>query len=154
MNEIGTMSPGIDLTVELGHPFALALAVRALTQAEVPIVGCCVLPERHTLHVAVSREDALIARRKLEAEDLKVTGERNVVLMDLPRDAQGWFDRFRRMANDSLRVDLLYMGTSNRLVIGIEKGSAVFVELLAEMQAEKTFTFMDSYDRRVLSASA
>ncbi len=137
-----TMIQGTDLTLPLVNPFTLAIAVRTLGQADVPLEGLCIVPERQVLHVVVSQASTRLARRELEAAGLQVSEERSVVIMEMPRDPQGWFDRFRRMANFELKIDLLYVATNNRLVVGIEKGSVVAIDLLAEeLEREPTTVF-------------
>lgn len=132
MSNPKTMIQGTDLTLPLINRFTLATAMRALGQADVPMDGLCIVPERQVLHIAVSQESTRHARRALESAGLQVTEERTVVLMEMPQDPEGWFDRFRRLANAELKIDLLYVATNNRLVIGIEKGPAILIDLLAE----------------------
>ncbi len=103
----------------------------------------CLVPERQTLHVAVGQESTRQARLELEAAGLQVAEERTVILMEMPPDAEGWFDRFRHLANAGIQVDLLYVATNNRLVIGIEKGSGLVIDVMAETLEDKLYALPD-----------
>ncbi len=132
MSNPKTMVQGTDLSLPLANRFTLATAVRTLGQAGILIDGLCTIPEPQILHIAVSQELARRARCEIESAGLTVSEERTVVLMEMPQDPEEWFDRFCRLANAGFIIDLLYVATNNRLVIGIEKGSIITVDLLAE----------------------
>lgn len=138
MRRAKTMMQGTDLTLSLASPFALATAVRALSRAEIPMDGLCIVPERKVLHVVFSQELARKARQELTAAGLQVSEERTVLLMEMPEDPQEWFDRFRRLANAELKIDLLCIATDNRLIVGIEKGSTVAFDAMADVLEGKT----------------
>ncbi len=132
MRRAKTMIQGTDLTLSLVSPFTLATAVRALSHADIPMDGLCIVPERAVLHVVVSQEVARKAREELTSADLQVSQERTVILMEMPENPEEWFERFRRLANADLKIDLLYVATNNRLVVGIEKGAMIAIDLMVD----------------------
>ncbi|MDP8905748.1 MAG: amino acid-binding protein [Chloroflexota bacterium] len=108
-----------DLTVILQNkPGTLADAAEALGRAGVNIEGGCGFPAggEGVLHVLV--EDASTARRALEEAGLEVRAEREVVLLDRLPDQPGTLgSALRRIADQGVNVDLLYLTTDGRAVL-------------------------------------
>lgn len=108
-----------DLTIGLeDRPGTLADAAEALGKAGINIEGICGFPSggRGVGHVLV--EDAAAARQALEGAGVIVEGERDVVVVDAP-DQPGELGRIaRKIASVGINVDLLYVASRTRVVIG------------------------------------
>ena len=117
-----------DLTVILAdRPGTLADVGETLGKAGINIDGMCGFPceGRGVLHVLV--EDGAGARRVLEEGGMEVSGEREVLVLEV-EDRPGAFGEIaRKIANAGVNVDLGYLATRTRLVIGaddLEKAQA------------------------------
>ena len=117
-----------DLTVILeDRPGTLADMGQALGKAGINIDGWCGFPceGRGVLHVLV--EDAAGARPALEEGGLEVSGERDVLVLEIEDRPGAFGDITRKIANANVNVDLGYLATRTRLVIGaddLEKAQA------------------------------
>jgi len=119
----------IDLTVILeDRPGTLADVGEALEKAGINIEGLCGFPSegKGVLHLLV--EDGPTARRALEEAGLQVHSERQVLILDV-EDRPGEFGSIcRRIANAGVNIDLVYLATNTRLVVGaddLDKARAV-----------------------------
>ena len=117
-----------DLTVILAdRPGTLADLGETLGKAGINIDGMCGFPceGRGVIHVLV--EDGASARRVLEEGGMEVSGEREVLVLE-GEDRPGTFGEItRKIANAGVNVDLCYLATKTRLVIGaddLEKAQA------------------------------
>jgi hypothetical protein len=117
-----------DLTVILeDRPGTLADMGEALGKAGINIDGWCGIPceGRGVIHVLV--EDSAGARRALEDGGMEVSGEREVLVLEV-EDRPGVFgDVTRKIANAGVNVDFGYVASKTRLVIGaadVEKAQA------------------------------
>ncbi len=110
-----------DLTVILeDRPGTLADVGDALGGAGINIDGMCGFPceGKGRLHVLV--DDPMSARQALENGGLEVTAERDVLVHDI-EDRPGAFGSVaRRLAERGVNVDLAYLATRTRLVIGTD----------------------------------
>ncbi|HZA27124.1 MAG TPA: ACT domain-containing protein [Actinomycetota bacterium] len=110
-----------DLTVSLeDRPGTLAELGEALGKAGVNIAGGCGVQDegRETVHLLF--EDAAAARRALEEAGIKVQGERDVIVTDVP-DTPGALGRIARaIADAGVNIELVYMASNNHLVIGAD----------------------------------
>jgi hypothetical protein len=99
----------------------------ALGNAGVNVDGMCGFPSegKGVIHLLV--EDAGAARAALEGAGIEVAGEREVLVVDI-EDQPGAFGAFaRKIANESVNFDLVYLATGTRLVVGtndLEKARA------------------------------
>ena len=111
-----------DLTVILENkPGTLADAFEALGGADINVVGSCGFPAsgEGILHVLV--EDAAAARQALEGVGLTVRDERDVVIVGpLPAQPGSGGAVLRRIADQGVNVDLLYMTEDGRVVLSGE----------------------------------
>ena len=111
----------IDLTVILeDRPGTLADLGEALGEAGINIEGLCGFPRegKGALHLLV--EDEPTARRALEEAGLQVHSERQVLILDV-EDRPGEFGSIcRRIANAGINIDLVYLATNTRLVVGAD----------------------------------
>ena len=101
-------------------PGALAKLGEALGKAEINIEGVAgmTVVGRGVIHLLV--KDSQKARRALEANDIDVEGEREVLLIDV-RDRPGVLGNIaRRLARENVNIELAYLATSNRLVLGVD----------------------------------
>lgn len=108
-----------DLTVYLENkPGTLARVGEVLGEAGINIEGACGQPieGRGVLHLLL--EDGGRARELLSDAGLECGEEREVEVVSLV-DQPGEMGRhLRRIADAGINVDLLYLGTGTRLVIG------------------------------------
>lgn len=108
-----------DLTVYLeDRPGTLADLGEALGKAGVNIEGGCGVQDdgRETFHLLF--EDATGAREALEGAGIKVQAERDVIVTDVA-DAPGALGQIARsIADAGVNIELVYMASNNRLVIG------------------------------------
>lgn len=110
-----------DLTVALeDRPGTLADMGEALGKAGININGGCGFPceGKGVLHILV--EDAAAARRVLEGGGFEVTGEREVLILDI-EDRPGTLGELaRKIAGAGVNIDLVYVASNNRLVLGTD----------------------------------
>lgn len=108
-----------DLTVVLDdRPGTLATLTEALGKAGINIDGLCGFPSegKGVIHILV--QDAAAARRAVEAAGFTVRGEREVLVLDA-QDRPGEVGQIaRRIANAGVNIDLIYVATKTRVVIG------------------------------------
>ncbi len=72
-------------------------------------------------------EDAAAARRALEAAGVEVSGEREVVILEISDRPGAFGEVARKIADAGVNIDLAYVATRTRLVIGaddLEKAQA------------------------------
>ncbi len=108
-----------DLVIDIENsPGALAEAAAAISDAGVNIAAAtCVGPgERAELHILVKHAEA--ARHSLAISHLAVTREREVVVVDVDDRPGVLADLTRRIAQAGVNLDLVYVATRNRLVLG------------------------------------
>jgi hypothetical protein len=110
-----------DLTVSLeDRPGTMADMGEALAKAGVNIEGICGFPVsgRAIAHVLV--EDGAKARKALEDAGIKVTGQNDTLVVDVT-DRPGTLGQVtRKMAKAGVNLNLIYLATNTRLVIGAD----------------------------------
>lgn len=109
-----------DLTVMLDdRPGTLAQLGEALGKANVNVEGVSAVPAgggQASVHLLV--EDAAGARRAIEGAGLRVSGERDVVVVEV-EDKPGSLGKVaRRVAAAGVNIDVVYLATRTRLVLG------------------------------------
>jgi hypothetical protein len=108
-----------DLTVNLENkPGTLAQVGEVLGSAGINIDGACGFPSegRGVLHILV--DDAAAAREALTAAGVECGGERDVEVVAI-LDQPGEMGRhLRRVADAGVNVDLIYLATGTRMVVG------------------------------------
>ncbi len=109
-----------DLTVTMeDQPGSLARVGEALGIAGINIEGICGMTVKDQAFIHILVEDAVKARRVLEANHLHVSGELDVLVLDV-EDRPGVMGNIsRRLANAGVDIGVAYMATSTRLVIGV-----------------------------------
>lgn len=110
-----------DLTVRLAdRPGAMAAACEALGAAGVNIDGCCAYPAGTAGQLHLLVEDAEAARAALRGAGYEVVQDRPVIvheLEDVPGSAGACL---RRIADVGANLELVYVATATRLVIGVD----------------------------------
>jgi len=102
------------------RPGALAKLGEALGKAEINIEGVAgmTVVGRGVIHLLV--QEAHKAHRALSANGIDVEGEREVLLIDV-QDRPGVLGNIaRRLARENVNIELAYLATSNRLVLGVD----------------------------------
>jgi hypothetical protein len=110
-----------DLTIMIhDRPGAAADVADALGRSDVNIEGVCCTPSDGygELHVVVA--DAARAREALHQAGIKVTDEREVLLLDVEDRPGVLADIARRVADAGVNLATLYLATNTRLVLGAE----------------------------------
>lgn len=113
------MSKDLTLILEdrLGE---LAKVGEALGRAGVNIDGICgmTVEGRGIVHVLV--QDAVKARRALEANHIQVSGELEVLVLEVEDRPSVLGNIARRLTNAGVNIQLAYLATSTRLVVGVD----------------------------------
>jgi hypothetical protein len=123
-----------DLTIVLeDRPGSLAKMGEALGEAGVNIDGFCgvSVEGKGLIHVLVQEPDK--ARRALEANDIEVAGESDVLVVEV-EDRPGVLGNIaRRLAGADVNIQLAYLATSTRLVLGVDDLAIAQAALAPEM---------------------
>jgi hypothetical protein len=101
------------------RPGMLAQAAEALGRAGINIEGICGFPceDRGVVHVLV--EDVAAATDVLSEAGIEVTDEREVIVVDIDDRPGTLGSRARAMAETGVNIDLVYLTTKGRLVLGV-----------------------------------
>jgi hypothetical protein len=111
----------IDLVIDVENtPGALAGVADAISDAGVNIAAAtCVGPgERAELHILVPHGEA--AKHALAISHVAVTGEREVVVVEVEDRPGVLADLTHKIAEAGVNLDLIYVATRNRIVFGSE----------------------------------
>ena len=109
----------IDLVIDIENtPGALAQVAAAISDAGVNIAAAtCVGPgDRAELHILVPHAEA--ARHALAISHVAVTHEREVVVVDVEDRPGVLADLTRKVAKAGVDLDLVYVATRDRVVLG------------------------------------
>jgi hypothetical protein len=109
----------VDLVIDIENsPGALAEVAAAISDAGVNIAAAtCVGPgDRAELHILVPHAEAV--RHALAITNVAVTREREVVVVDVEDRPGELADIARRVAKEGINLDLVYVATHNRVVLG------------------------------------
>ncbi|MFX1514728.1 MAG: ACT domain-containing protein [Promethearchaeota archaeon] len=110
-----------DLTIRgEDRPGTLADTGERLGEANINIEGItgCRCEGKRELHVLL--EDTSVARRVLEKAQIDVIKEREVLVVEI-EDQPGELGRItRRIVNNGVNINLVYLATKNRLVLGVD----------------------------------
>jgi hypothetical protein len=111
----------VDLVIDIENtPGALAQVATAISDAGVNIAAAtCVGPgDRAELHILVPHAEAV--RHALAISHVAVTREREVVVVDVEDRPGVLADLTRKIAAAGVNLDLVYIATQNRIVLGAE----------------------------------
>jgi len=118
-----------DVTVILeDRPGTLADVGEALGKADINIEGVCGFRSEGKGIVHILVEDAAAARRALEGVGIEVGDEREVFVLEIQDRPGALGEVSRRIADAGVNIDLVYLASNNRLVIGaddLERARAV-----------------------------
>jgi hypothetical protein len=110
-----------DLTVRLvDRPGAMAGACEALGVAGVNIDGCCAYPAGTAGQLHLLVEDAGAARAALSAAGYEVVQDRQVIVHELDDVPGSAGTCLRKIADAGANLELVYVATATRLVIGTD----------------------------------
>ena len=115
-----------DLTVNLENkPGTLAQLGQALGDAGINIEGVCAVsgPAGDVVHILV--DSAQLARAALADAGISCTGERNVEVISLVDEPGEMGRHLRKVADAGINVDLVYLATATRLVLGAADAEAL-----------------------------
>jgi hypothetical protein len=116
----------VDLVIDVENsPGALARVADAISDAGVNIAAAtCVGPgERAELHILVPHAEAV--KHALAISHVAVTGEREVVVVEVEDRPGVLADLTRKIARAGVNLDLVYVATRNRVVFGAEDVAAL-----------------------------
>jgi hypothetical protein len=111
-----------DLTVILQErPGTLADMAELLEKEGINIEGICGTKFQGGGFIHVLVEDANGARRVLEANELKISKEREVLIRDIEDKPGALAKLTRQLANAEVNIEVIYLSTKTRVVIGVDK---------------------------------
>ena len=109
----------VDLVIDVENtPGALAQVATAISDAGVNIAAATFVGpgDRAEIHILVPHAEAV--KHALAISHVAVTGERQVVVVDVEDRPGVLADLTRKVARAGVNLDLLYVATRNRLVFG------------------------------------
>jgi hypothetical protein len=110
-----------DLTVWLAdQPGAMAGACEALGAAGINIDGCCAYPAGTAGQLHVLVDEAAAARATLMAAGYNVVQDREVIVHELADVPGSAGECLRKIADAGVNLELVYLATATRLVIGVD----------------------------------
>ena len=110
-----------DLTVRLlDRPGAMAAACEALGAAGINIDGCCAYPAGTAGQLHLLVEDAAGARQALTAAGYEVVQDREVLVHELADVPGSAGQCLRQVAEAGANLELVYLATATRLVVGAD----------------------------------
>ncbi len=110
-----------DLIIELeDRPGTLAKATEAIAKAGINIEGAAGFPCGGVGVFHVLTKDAQATRRALESAGFKISGQQQVLVVDVEDKPGTAASLFRRIADAKVNVNLTYEATNNRLVVGAD----------------------------------
>ena len=110
-----------DLTVILqDRPGTLADMGEILGKAGINIEGICAATYKGEGAIHILVEDSAGARQALKAKGIEVTAEREVLVKEI-EDRPGTLGEVaRKLANAGVNIEVAYLTTKTRLVIGVD----------------------------------
>lgn len=111
-----------DITVELeNRPGTLAEIGEATGNAGVNLDGVCGFPCEGVGIIHLLVDDADAARDALAAGGITIRDEREVLVADVTDRPGAVGELTRRIADAGINVDLIYLATDTRVVLGVDK---------------------------------
>ena len=108
-----------DMTIEVDNePGALARVAAAISDAGVNIAAAACLGGDHRAQVHILVPHAEAVRHALAISQMSVTSEREVVVVDVEDRPGQLADLTRIIAHAGVQLDLVYVATGNRVVLG------------------------------------
>lgn len=110
-----------DIAVELeNRPGTLAELGEAVGKAGVNLDGVCGIPCEGVGVIHVLVEDPATARDALTQAGIAIREEREVLVVDVTDRPGELGELTRRLADAGVNVDLTYLATNTRLVLGVD----------------------------------
>ncbi len=112
-----------DLSVAVENRPGMFDALREATaRAGLPIEGVCAFATmgQKIFHLLVPDAEVRALRAAREDAGLEVRLERDVLVLDIPGGPRAIGQLAARLAQAEVNVDLLYLATGNRLVLGVD----------------------------------
>ena len=116
----------VDLVIDVENtPGALAQVATAISDAGVNIAAATFVGpgDRAEIHILVPHAEAV--KHALAISHVAVTGERQVVVVDVEDRPGVLADLTRKVAKAGVNLDLVYVATRNRIVFGAEDLAAL-----------------------------
>ena len=116
----------VDLVIDVENtPGALAQVATAISDAGVNIAAATFVGpgDRAEIHILVPHAEAV--KHALAISHVAVTGEREVVVVDVEDRPGVLADLTRKVAQAEVNLDLVYVATRNRIVFGAEDLAAL-----------------------------
>jgi hypothetical protein len=116
----------VDLVIDVENtPGALARVATAISDAGVNIAAATFVGpgDRAEIHILVPHAEAV--KHALAISHVAVTGERQVVVVDVEDRPGVLADLTRKVAQAEVNLDLVYVATRNRIVFGAEDLAAL-----------------------------
>ena len=123
----------VDLVIDVENsPGALARVATAISDAGVNIAAATFVGpgDRAEIHILVPHAEAV--KHALAISHVAVTGEREVVVVDVEDRPGVLADLTRKVAQAEVNLDLVYVATRNRIVFGAEDLAALRAALETE----------------------
>lgn len=120
----------VDLTLRLAdEPGSLAQAAEALGEAGVNIDGVCGITTNGEGEIHLLVEDAEAAANALAEADVLVESQHTVLVVDV-EDKPGVLGSVaRKLADADVNIELTYLATDTRLVLGVDNPGAASTAL-------------------------
>jgi hypothetical protein len=110
-----------DLTITLAdRPGTLAKATEAIAKAGINLEGGAGFPCGGEAVLHILTKDGQATRRALESAGFKVSTEQPVVVIQVEDKPGTSASLYRRIADANVNVNLTYVATNNRVVIGAD----------------------------------
>ncbi len=110
-----------DLSVTLeDRPGNLAKAMEAIAKAGLNIEGAASVPCENEGIFHVLTEDAAATRRALQSTGFKIGAEQPVLVIDVEDKPGAAAKIFRHIADANVNVNLFYVATKSRVVVGAD----------------------------------
>ena len=102
------------------RPGALADMSEILGASRINIGGICATSNNGEGVIHILVEDPAGARKSLEASGIKVSTERDVLVMDINDRPGSLGEITRKIADAGVNIELAYLATNTRLVLGVD----------------------------------
>jgi len=110
-----------DLTIILqDRPGTLAVMGEILGKAGINIEGICAITYKGEGAVHILVEDTAGAHQALKAKGIEVKAERDVLVREIKDQPGALGEVARKLANAGVNIELIYLSTKTRIVIGVD----------------------------------
>ena len=92
----------------------------ALGNANINIEGICAVTFKGGAAVHILVEDSAAAKKALEEKGIKVSSEREVLVLDIEDRPGALGEIARKLADNDVNIELAYLASKIRLVVGVD----------------------------------